>query len=73
MWRGAGLRSSRSCAKATRRSNGCFEPIGPYASFSLGRWGPLLIEDLVGLPAAAVSEIRQHPRKRVVALIAGRG
>jgi hypothetical protein len=27
--------------KATRRSNGCFEPIGPCASFSLGRWEPL--------------------------------
>jgi hypothetical protein len=32
-----------------------------------------LIEDLVGLSAAAVSEIRHHRRKRVVAFIAGRG
>jgi hypothetical protein len=38
-----------------------------------GQMGALLIEDLVGLSATAVSEIRQHPRKRVVAFIAGRG
>jgi hypothetical protein len=38
-----------------------------------GQMGPLLIEDFAGLSAAAVSEIRQHPRKRVVAFIADRG
>jgi len=39
----------------------------PLRVLSLGRWGPVNRRSR-GASAAAVSEIRQHPRKRVVAL-----
>jgi hypothetical protein len=54
--------------RATARTHGCYEPEDVLAMVFSGRGTMLLIEDQEGgdLLVVVVTEVRQHPRKRVI-------